>query len=209
MSKVDITGQKFNKLTAISFSRRVKDSQYYWLFECECGKIFEYQVYSVIDGRKKSCGHDKHLECQIGRPRTKEYRTWANIKTRCLNPKTINSKDYLGRGITVCDRWLNSFKNFLDDMGRAPSCKHSIDRIDNDKGYSPDNCRWATQVEQSNNTRSNVHVTINGETKTIMQWCRIIGVPDSTIWSRIRRGRTPYEALTLKNIQTFSNQSAS
>ena len=100
---------------------------------------------------------------------TPEYQAWIDMKHRCFNPNHKNYLDYGGRGITVCDRWLN-LDNFLADMGTKPSPKHSLDRIDNNGDYSPKNCKWSTRVEQNNNTRYNRLITIDDVTLTITQW---------------------------------------
>ncbi len=99
---------------------------------------------SKIDGKNTQAGESRSIE----------YRTWASIQTRCFNPRNAGAENYIGRGITMCARWKGSYAAFVADMGRRPSPKHSIDRIDNDKGYEPGNCKWATKAEQSRNRRS-------------------------------------------------------
>lgn len=126
-----------------------------------------------------------------------EYRAWANMLNRCRSLTAQNSHRYGGRGITVCDRWLD-FRNFLSDMGLRPSERHSLDRIDNNKGYSPDNCRWADLYTQANNTRRNVFLTFRGETLTISQWARRIGLHRKTLMYRVRAGWTVERALNQK-----------
>jgi len=130
-----------------------------------------------------------------GMSKTPEYRAWLHMKDRCFNP---NSKDYPnwgGRGITVCDRWKNSSENFLADMGSRPTAKYSLDRIDNNADYSPENCRWATQTEQTNNRRSNYLITIGNETKTMTQWAKKINISKNVIFIRLERGWSDYDAV--------------
>jgi len=117
----------------------------------------------------------------------KEYRTWKHIKERCNNKKCKAYKHYGGRGIKVCRRWENSYDYFLSDMGRAPSPAHSIERIDNNKGYSPDNCKWATLKEQMNNKRSNWVIEVFGENKTFAQWCELYNINPTTVRNRLFR----------------------
>ena len=126
-----------------------------------------------------------------------EYYVWHSLKARC-NCKTNKCYSFYGaRGITVCDRWLQ-YKNFLADMGRRPTPKHTIERIDNSMGYSPDNCRWATMLEQSNNTRKNVWIEFNGNRKTLAQWERELEFSHGTIRTRLKRGWTIQDAITIK-----------
>lgn len=127
---------------------------------------------------------------------TKEYRTWVGIRRRTTSESAQNSKYYLGRGITVCARWQN-FENFLEDMGRAPSPDHSIDRIDNDGNYEPENCCWATRAEQMSNTRLTVHLEYDGQNLTQEEWGRKTGLGGTTICKRLKRGWTVEQALTL------------
>jgi hypothetical protein len=126
---------------------------HYLLVQCKCGAIKQIRLYDLRNGKStqcKPCARTKH-----GKSRSVEYRTWIDMKKRCYDKKNKRYKDYGGRGITVCDRWLYSFENFYTDIGPRPSNKHSIDRIKNDGNYEPGNCRWATKKEQSNNTRRN------------------------------------------------------
>jgi len=131
-----------------------------------------------------------------GMTKTPEYISWRRMKDRCFNP---NSKDYPnwgGRGITVCDRWLNSFENFLADMGSRPTAKHSLDRIDNDGNYCPENCKWSTKAEQGNNRRNNKPlITIDDVTLTISYWAKKMGYGESVIYARLDRGWSDYDAV--------------
>ena len=121
---------------------------------------------------------------------TVEYRLWMEMKARC-DPASIRAHPrYSGRGITVCDRWANSFTAFLADMGGRPEGSYSIDRRDNDGNYEPQNCRWATPREQANNRHTTIWLTDGAETDTLANWCRRLGVPRLRAWRRHRNGET-------------------
>ena len=126
---------------------------------------------------------------------TPEYLAWQSMKRRCFNSNHKDYPDWGGRGITVCDRWLNSFENFLADMGSRPTAKHSLDRIDNDSDYSVENCRWATEAEQQNNKRTNHLITIDDVTSTITQWTKKMGYGEMIIYNRLKRGWSEYDAV--------------
>jgi hypothetical protein len=127
---------------------------------------------------------------------TPTYKSWEAMKTRCTNPRSSSYADYGGRGVRVCSRWL-SFEAFLADMGERPDGK-TLDRWPNKSGdYSPDNCRWATKLEQQRNTTANVLVTFGGETLTQAEWAARSGIKQSTLSYRLRAGWTPLEALSL------------
>lgn len=123
---------------------------------------------------------------------SKEYNSWLSMKARCYNPNHEHFHFYGGRGIKICDRWLNSFENFLSDMGTAPSPTHSIDRIDNDGNYEQSNCRWLTHKEQCNNRRNNIYFTMDGITKTLAEWCTENGeIPYKKLWHRVNIANWP------------------
>lgn len=129
------------------------------------------------------------------RDRKKGYGTWDGMKQRCLNPNNSRWKEYGGRGIKVCQHWLDSFENFLKDMGEKPFGL-TLDRIDNDGDYTPENCRWATPKEQQRNRADTVLITYNGDTKTLYAWADITGIKSCTLYSRYFRKWTPEKILT-------------
>jgi hypothetical protein len=129
------------------------------------------------------------------------------MKKRCYNPKASNYKDYGGRGITICPRWRESFVAFLEDMGPRPSDKHSIDRIDNNGPYCPENCRWATLQQQRNNRRPVTNITFQGETLSLLQWARRLNMNYDTLRYRIKRKNWPVEiAMTTPTDKRYSRQ---
>jgi hypothetical protein len=132
-----------------------------------------------------------------GRGQASIYKIWANIKQRCTNVDNPRYKDYGGRGITMCERWLNSFEEFYADVGDRPDGL-TLDRIDNDKGYEPNNVRWVSRADNNRNSRRCVMVEVNGEAKPINVWCREFGIPYVTFKQRRRNGWGLVEACTVK-----------
>jgi hypothetical protein len=130
--------------------------------------------------------------------RRPEYNTWHLMKKRCYNKNHPFYHAYGGRGISVCDRWINSFKNFFEDMGARPNATYSLDRIDNDGNYEPSNCKWSTRAEQINNTRSNIFLEHQGIRLTLGQWGKKLGINKSTLLSRLRCGWGVDKMLTTK-----------
>lgn len=126
-----------------------------------------------------------------------EYESWRGLKGRCLNPKNKKWARYGGRGITVCERWM-VFENFFADMGKKPSPRHSVDRINNDGNYEPSNCRWATPLEQRHNNSRWTWVTIKGERLKVADWARKIGVAESCLRRRLAKG-WPDDLLLVKD----------
>lgn len=145
---------------------------------------------------------------QHGMSRTPEYRTWVGMIQRCTNENGPNYRHYGGRGITVCEKWTNSFMAFLEDMGKRPSPEMSLDRINNDLGYSKENCKWATKLEQSRNTRVNSLISHEGQTLCVSEWASLTGIPLCTIVARMGRGWTPKETLTTPTLRLHRDTEA-
>lgn len=191
---VDITGQKFGRLTVVNFIS-IFNSKTKWACKCDCGKSTVADGSHLKQGATRSCGclQDEQLAAartKHGLSRTPEYKAYNAMISRCLNKDDAAYSNYGGRGIEVCFRWIQSFENFLTDMGVRPSNKHSLDRIKNELGYSPENCRWATKQEQDNNKRINVFIEWGGQRKTIAEWERHYGVYPDYIRNRLNRNQT-------------------
>lgn len=171
---------------------------------CDCGSSVVVLAQNLKCGRTRSCGcniatANRKAATKHGFTKFPEYSIWRLMIQRCTNPDDPRYKDYGGRGIAVCERWLK-FENFLTDMGRRPDGM-SLDRRNNDMGYEPGNCRWATSVTQANNTRRNRLVEYRGEILSITQWARRFGINARTLATRIAVG-TPLElAMTCEKFQ--------
>lgn len=201
MNRVDITGQRFGRLTALSRqTRRKRDGAAFsaWLCSCDCGKQLEVPLSCLRTSNTTSCGCLRYPEGVIyGKARhVPGYNTWHQLKARCRDPKHPYYPSYGGRGITVCDRWM-VFENFYADMGPRPTGM-SIERVNNDGPYSPENCVWATNKEQARNKRSNITITIEGKRRCLKAWCEELGVSYHAARYRIRTGQPPLVALRLK-----------
>lgn len=153
---------------------------------------------------------ETNLDCSkygiIGKSKLREYKIWKAIKNRTTNPNRVDANHYFNKGIKCSDEWFNSFEQFLWDMGLSPSSSHSIDRINNDLGYSKDNCRWATQKEQcSNRGEFNLVFTYNGESKVLKAWADFFGIKYGTLYTRIQRdGMSFEEAINHSHIIPFT-----
>ena len=200
----DLAGKRFHKLVAIEragFREGTKCRKTLWRCRCDCGNEAIAAQVDLVHGATKSCG------CIIGQHKrthggtgTVEFRIWDSMRRRCSDPEHPSYADYGGRGIKVCERWQD-FAAFRDDMGPRPSPDHQIDRRDNDGNYEPSNCRWVTPVVQSNNRRSSRFLTLNGETLTMAQWERRLGMKPGLICQRLSMGWTVEAALTVPTQQ--------
>lgn len=172
---LELTGQKFSKLTVENQSSiKSLSGHIRWNCICDCGNRTTVIGSDLINGKIKSCGcYNKEKDKTHGMSNTPEYDAWRSIIRRCIDPDTTNYDNYGGRGITVCDRWLNSFEAFYEDMGSRPSSDHSIDRRENDLGYYKENCRWATRQEQANNRRTNIFYSYKDSRLTIAELSRL------------------------------------
>lgn len=199
----DLVGKVFGRLTVVSFSgRKVKgecQAKTYWNCTCECGTDKELDGGNLVSGAVMSCGclrREVLDKTTHGLFHTTHYNVWSKLIQRCTDPSNKSYPDYGGRGIHVCERWLN-LASFVADMGPRPEGA-SIDRIDNNGDYEPGNCRWATDVEQANNKRNNFVVTHAGKSLTVAQWARATGINPYTLYSRLTKlGMSAETALTL------------
>ena len=192
---LNLSGQELGHIRVIRRSDN-RGAHTYWLCKCVCGKEWEVRG-SLIQRRIiESCGC-KSKSIKHNMWKTREFAAWQTMVARCENENVKNYPNYGGRGIKVCHRWRKSFKNFISDMGRRPTSRHSLDRINNDEDYSPTNCRWATPKEQGRNRRTNNLITIDGETKTLTDWMEVYGISKGGVHYRVKRKGWTYEkALT-------------
>ena len=191
----DLTGRRYGKLEVLERVCNDSSRNARWLCRCDCG-IKTTASGSVLRSGKKSCvclRGEPHGETH---PETVEYRAWCAMIGRCHNPNVPQFKHYGGRGIRVSDEWRESYLAFLAHVGRRPSDKHSIDRINNDGNYEAGNVQWATRDVQNNNTRSNVWIEYGGKRMTAAQWDRELGFAGGTVACRIISGMSVERALS-------------
>ena len=200
---IDLTGQRFGRLTVVERAENGSDKKPRWFCACDCGNRTAVSGADLRAHKVVSCGCYRNQQLAKrnyvhGKVDSMLYEVWKGMKQRCTNPKHIGFDRYGGRGIKVCDEWIHDYQAFYRwAMASGYENGLSIDRIDNDRGYSPDNCRWATRKEQNNNTSSNRLILFNGQSKTMAQWGEERGIRKSTYDSRLRRGWSPEEALGL------------
>ncbi len=197
--------ERFGRLITVKRAGHSRDHQPLWECICDCGGSATVTQKRLKNGSTQSCGclgneariRQGHLNAKHGdngivngkQSPTVEYQAWRAMIGRCYNSKTSNYHLYGGRGIKVCDEWRRSYSAFLAYIGRRPSPRHSLDRFpDNDGNYEPGNVRWATQQEQGRNRRTNVTITINGETRCVREWAELSGIGEATITHRLKSG---------------------
>jgi len=204
-AKWDLSGQVFGRLTVLNRAESLSNFAA-WNCQCECGAIKVIRGTALRSGSIVSCGcynrenHTKHgrRSSRKNNKSDRTYTSYISMKARVLNPNAHAYENYGGRGIKICESWLNGgFEQFLADMGERPVDK-SLDRIDYNGDYSPDNCKWSTREEQAENRRSSILVTFNGETKCISAWARELSVERYAIHSLIKKGKTLDELFNQK-----------
>lgn len=196
--------RRFERLTALTCVGKTNGGHRLWKCLCECGTECVVAAYELISKHSRSCGCLQREAASVNGKRSRThgkadsyiYHVWNGLKGRCYRESDPGYPNYGGRGIKVCERWLNSFENFYADMGDKPSPQHSLDRIDVNGNYEPSNCRWATQKEQANNKRNNVFLTLGNKTLTIAQWSRELEMHQATLEWRLRKGWPVTKALT-------------
>jgi hypothetical protein len=194
-------GTAFGRLTATTDKRIGKHGKTEVRCLCECGADHWVHVVLLRNGHTSSCGCINRrghpgINRTHGMSGTAEHNAWMGIIDRCGNPKATFYRNYGGRGITVCDRWLKSFEAFYADMGPRPFADAQIDRIDNDGNYEPGNCRWATRTLNARNKRNNRLLTHDGHTRTLAEWSEVTGIKAPTIRKRIGYGWSVSRALS-------------
>lgn len=203
----NLIGKKYGRLTILSAVREKrgndKHNKIYVTCECECGTIKDYRYQHLQKGSIQSC---KCLlresasinNCTHNSSNTRLYNIYNHMKNRCYNKNDLRYKDWGGRGITICDEWLNNFAAFQEwALSHGYQDDLTIDRIDNDKNYCPENCRWTTYKKQANNKRNNYYITINNETKTLSEWCELYNIVIDVVTNRINQLKwDPLKALT-------------
>ena len=205
--KLNITNMKFGKLTAIrtnGFYQSPSRKHILWLCRCECGKEKTVRLNSLRSGKLQSCGcllkegNNKTHGMASGIKRTPEYIAWCRIKQSCLNKTSPNYFLYGERGITVSDEWKNSFETFFADMGLKPNKNYSIDRIDNSKGYSKENCRWTTNFIQARNKRNNRFYKLDDMNMCMADWANYLGISFATLNERLTKWTLEKSLTTFK-----------
>lgn len=196
-SLIDITGHVFGRLTVESRAENSAHGSAQWLCRCACGASKVARGCHLRSGLTRSCNCMRATHGHAsGSADSPEFKAWSAMKSRCNNPTHADYTNYGGRGISVCSQWVSSFESFLRDVGKRPSTRHSIDRIDNDGNYNLDNCRWSTACEQSRNRRSTKWITHGVETRTQTEWSLTLSENPGIVSRRINTGWTEAQAVT-------------
>lgn len=203
MNRNNLTGQRFGKLIAIRSNYDREKKVTLWECQCDCGNTCYVRANRLVHGRTKSCGclrKESNIQKKTihGMTGTSIYNTWHSMKARCYNPTDHNYPRYGNRGISVCDEWTNSFESFYEwAISNGYHEGLSIDRIDNDGNYCPDNCRWVTTKVQNNNRGVSINISYDGKIQNLSEWCKDLGLPYMRIWQRLNvYGFTFEEAIT-------------
>lgn len=208
---MDLTGQKFGRLTVIEKAGSSDSHGILWRCKCDCGNVCEVRAYYLKTGGTRSCGclrseasaekarrmgeaNVKHGQSRRNKTHPLFY-VWYTMKARCKYPNHISYPNYGARGITVCDEW-QEFESFYEwAMANGYKKGLEIDRIDCEGNYEPSNCRFVTRIENSRNKRNTAYLTAHGETRPLVEWAEVLGIPRNRIWNRLRRGWSEEEAV--------------
>lgn len=195
---IDLTGKRFGKLVVIEQSDLRKNNHIVWVCKCDCGNEYLVRGNSLRNGTTKHCGCDRHKYLQNSDQNKIRLRgIWRGMKDRCYNRNHRQYKNWGGRGIGVCSDWLNNFESFYNwAISNSYNENLTLDRIDVDKNYGPDNCRWVTMKEQCSNKTNNVVLNFKGEIKTLPKWASQYNIPRRTLYSRLTSGWSVEKALT-------------
>lgn len=213
---IDMEGRRFSRLTVISLDHVHRTQGAHWLCKCDCGTELVVSRGNLSTGNSRSCGClklERLVERSIthggtvGNNRSSEYKIWGSMVQRCTNPNAPRFSDYGGRGIGVSDEW-RKFDNFYRDMGPRPGKGYTVERINNDEGYSKSNCKWATRAEQSRNTRRNRMIETPMGTMLLCDAAEKSGIPMTVLWKRLKRGWKPKDLFKPLCTYTVTRQGA-
>ena len=209
----DYSGERFGRLTVLGFSRKEK-GRYFWTCKCDCGNIKEVSIRELLTGKTKSCGcfrrENPYRMKTNNLSGSRIHTIYHNMKSRCLNPKNDRYKDYGGRGIKICDEWLgkyvgfNNFCKWAFENGYSESL--TLDRIDNDGNYCPENCRWADAITQRRNSRRMKYITIGNKTKCLKDWCEYYSIKAPALFNYARKHSVSIEESLKRRITMLNTQ---
>lgn len=211
MNPLDLTGKKYNKLTAIKYCYS-KNGKRYWECYCDCGNIVYVLGTQLKSGKIKSCGCIKYgnkFNCKHNKKGTRIYTVWNGIKQRCYNKNSKSYKNYGGQGVSMCDEWKNDFMSFYNwAMTNGYRDDLTIDRIDVNGNYEPNNCRWVNMKTQQNNRKNNDYIEYKGEKHTLQEWTKIlsINISQPVLWQRIHKYNWSIEKAFLTPVNRRKNR---
>lgn len=192
MNPYEMIGKQFERLTVVGFHGKTSDRKLIWECVCSCGNHTTATGIALRTGQKRSCGclRDESTAARFtkhGMRESREYSIWQNMKNRCSDPKNLKFAYYGGKGVSVCPEWSDSFENFFRDMGECPT-DYTIERMNNNRGYEPGNCVWASRKQQARNRRTNRFIEYQGRHITVSELAEGRTISPETLLSRIKSG---------------------